>query len=53
MLANMKIVAFFALAALAIAAPPAYKVSSRVRIGGAGRWDYAFQNFSLRAVGNV
>ena len=42
MLANMKTIAFFALAAMAIAAPPAYKVSSKIKIGGAGRWDYAF-----------
>ena len=24
------------------AAPPAYKVSSKIKIGGAGRWDYAY-----------
>ena len=38
----MKTLVFFALAAAAFAAPPAYKVSSKIKIGGAGRWDYAY-----------
>ena len=42
MLSIMKTLAFFALAAVAFAAPPTYKVSSKIKIGGAGRWDYAY-----------
>jgi DNA-binding beta-propeller fold protein YncE len=30
------------LAALALAAAPTYKVVSKIKIGGAGRWDYVF-----------
>jgi len=30
------------LASVALAAPPAYKVVSKIKIGGAGRWDYCF-----------
>jgi YVTN family beta-propeller protein len=29
-------------AALAVAAPPAYKVVNKIKIGGGGRWDYAY-----------
>jgi YVTN family beta-propeller protein len=29
-------------AALAFAAPPAYKVVNKIKIGGGGRWDYAY-----------
>lgn len=29
-------------AAAAIAAPPAYKVTGKIKIGGAGRWDYVY-----------
>ncbi len=28
--------------ALVVAAPPAYKVVSKIKIGGAGRWDYVY-----------
>jgi len=38
----MKIAAFFAAAALAFAAPPVYKVVGKIKIGGAGRWDYVY-----------
>ena len=31
-----------AVAALAFAAPPAYKVVNKIKIGGATRWDYAY-----------
>src|SRR5579862_9810880 len=30
------------LAVAALAAPPTYKVVDKIKIGGAGRWDYAF-----------
>src|ERR1700690_1294766 len=30
------------LAANALAAPPTYKIVSKIKIGGAGRWDYAY-----------
>jgi hypothetical protein len=29
-------------AALTFAAPPAYKVVNKIKIGGGGRWDYAY-----------
>src|SRR6516162_10411859 len=38
----MKKLVFLALAATVLAAPPAYKVSSKIKIGGAGRWDYSY-----------
>src|SRR5215813_348973 len=39
----MKTLVFLALAATALfAAPPAYKVSTKIKIGGAGRWDYSY-----------
>lgn len=31
-----------AVAAAAIAAPPTYKVTGKIKIGGAGRWDYVY-----------
>src|SRR5271156_6555470 len=30
------------LAVAAIAAPPTYKVTGKIKIGGAGRWDYVY-----------
>lgn len=36
----MKTLLLFTLAAVAFAAPPAYKVTGKIKIGGAGRWDY-------------
>src|SRR6185369_242082 len=30
------------LASAALAAPPAYKVVDKIKIGGAGRWDYSY-----------
>src|ERR1700747_906375 len=30
------------LASVAFAAPPNYKVVNKIKIGGAGRWDYAY-----------
>ncbi len=30
------------LAAAAVAAPPVYKVTGKIKIGGAGRWDYVY-----------
>jgi DNA-binding beta-propeller fold protein YncE len=38
----MKSVLLFAFALAAIAAPPTYKVTGKIRIGGAGRWDYVY-----------
>jgi DNA-binding beta-propeller fold protein YncE len=38
----MKSVLLFAFAAAAIAAPPTYKVTGKIKIGGAGRWDYVY-----------
>ena len=35
----MKTTLFLALAALAIAAAPAYKITTKIKIGGEGRWD--------------
>lgn len=36
----MKILLILAMAAMAFAAPPAYKITSKIKVGGAGRWDY-------------
>src|SRR6267378_2141675 len=38
----MKSFLLLAVAAAAIAAPPSYKVQSKIKIGGPGRWDYVF-----------
>lgn len=38
----MKFFALLAIAAAAIAAPPTYKVTGKIKIGGAGRWDYVY-----------
>src|SRR5580704_13233014 len=38
----MKSLLFLVIAAAAIAAPPAYKVTGKIKIGGAGRWDYVY-----------
>jgi YVTN family beta-propeller protein len=38
----MKKFLFVMAAALAFAAPPAYKVVNKIKLGGATRWDYAF-----------
>ncbi len=38
----MKSLLFFVVAAAAIAAPPAYKVTGKIKIGGPGRWDYVY-----------
>jgi DNA-binding beta-propeller fold protein YncE len=38
----MKSLLFFAVCAAAIAAPPTYKVTGKIKIGGAGRWDYVY-----------
>src|SRR6202795_1452311 len=38
----MKKSLFVILASVALAAPPSYKVVSKVKIGGAGRWDYSY-----------
>jgi DNA-binding beta-propeller fold protein YncE len=38
----MKFVLLFAFAVAAIAAPPAYKVTGKIKIGGVGRWDYVY-----------
>lgn len=38
----MKYVLVLAFAGLALAAPPAYKVVNKIKIGGAGRWDYTY-----------
>jgi DNA-binding beta-propeller fold protein YncE len=35
-------VTFTALAMLALAAPPAYKVVNKIKVGGSGGWDYPF-----------
>jgi YVTN family beta-propeller protein len=32
------------LAATALAAPPTYKIVSKIKIGGAGRWDYSYSD---------
>ena len=34
--------ALFLLAVAAVAAPPAYKVTGKIKIGGVGRWDYVY-----------
>jgi YVTN family beta-propeller protein len=39
---TMKLLLLLALAAAAFAAPPAYKVTGKIKIGGAGRWDYVY-----------
>lgn len=38
----MKSLLVLVLAAVAFGAPPAYKVVSKIKIGGAGRWDYVY-----------
>ncbi len=38
----MKSLLFLVITAAAIAAPPAYKVTGKIKIGGAGRWDYVY-----------
>src|SRR6201986_1796685 len=38
----MKSFVLFAFAVAAVAAPPAYKVTGKIKIGGAGRWDYVY-----------
>src|SRR6202046_4723254 len=38
----MKTLLLLACAVAAIAAPPSYKVVSKIKIGGAGRWDYVY-----------
>jgi len=35
-----KILPLLLLAAAALAAPPAYKIANKIKIGGAGQWDY-------------
>ena len=42
MVLGMKKLVFVAVAAALVAAPPSYKVSSKIKIGGAPRWDYSF-----------
>src|SRR3954465_2147579 len=41
-LSNVKPFLAFALSVAAFAAPPTYKVESRIKIGGEPRWDYVF-----------
>src|SRR5438105_904278 len=41
-LVGMKNVLFVLLASAAFAAPPSYHVVNKIKIGGAGRWDYAY-----------
>lgn len=36
------LIAFALVASLAFAAPPTYKVQSKIKLGGAGRWDYVY-----------
>jgi len=38
----MKTTLFLMLAAAALAAPPSYKVITKIKVGGAGGWDYVF-----------
>src|ERR1700685_1033127 len=38
----MKSLLFLVMTAAAIAAPPAYKVTGKIKIGGPGRWDYVY-----------
>src|SRR5271169_2290163 len=38
----MKMFLLLLAAAMAFAAPPAYKVVGKIKIGGAGRWDYVY-----------
>ena len=38
----MKKSLFVILASVALAAPPSYKVVSKIKIGGGGRWDYSY-----------
>ncbi len=38
----MKTSLFLMMAAAAFAAPPTYKVVTKIKIGGAGRWDYVY-----------
>ena len=38
----MRLLLLLALATAAVAAPPTYKVTGKIKIGGAGAWDYVF-----------
>jgi len=38
----MKAFLLFAVAVAAMAAPPVYKVTNKIKIGGPGRWDYVY-----------
>src|SRR5579863_9564968 len=38
----MKKILFVMLAGVALAAPPAYKIVNKIKIGGGGRWDYSY-----------
>jgi len=38
----MKTILILVVAALAFAATPTYKVTGKIKVGGAGRWDYAY-----------
>ena len=40
----MKTSLLLVLASVALAAPPSYKVVSKIKIGGAGRWDYSYSD---------
>ncbi len=40
----MKTPLLFLLASVAFAAPPSYKVVGKIKIGGAGRWDYSYSD---------
>jgi YVTN family beta-propeller protein len=42
----MKKILLFSIAALAFAAPPTYKVITKIKIGGGTRWDYAYLDSS-------
>jgi DNA-binding beta-propeller fold protein YncE len=39
---SLSVPALFLLAIAAIAAPPTYKVTGKIKIGGVGRWDYVY-----------
>src|SRR6201999_820413 len=39
---TMRYILALAIATAAIAAPPTYKVTGKIHIGGAGRWDYVY-----------
>lgn len=40
----MKALPLLLLASVAFAAPPSYKVVSKIKIGGVGRWDYSYSD---------